>query len=268
MRKMIVTGSEGFIGKALCRELAKRDVEVIGLDRKSGIEATKVCELLKNGGIDCVFHLAAQTSVFNGNLEQIRKDNIDTFMRVADACNQYHVKLVYASSSTANPENTTSMYGISKYFDEQYASIYCKAATGCRLHNVYGPNPRKRTLLWFLMEKENVSLYNCGQNIRCFTYIDDIVEGLIYAVGCNRQLINICNVQPVTTMYFASLVKYYKPLEIELINKKRDFDNLEQSVNQDIYLVPLSYTSVEDGVKKVFAMRREDNSQKNAGAEK
>ena len=125
---MIVTGSEGFIGKALCRELTKRGVEVIGLDRKSGTEATKVCELLKNGGIDCVFHLAAQTSVFNGNLEQIRKDNIDTFMRVADACNQYHVKLVYASSSTANPENTTSMYGISKYFDEQYASIYCKAA--------------------------------------------------------------------------------------------------------------------------------------------
>ena len=154
---MIVTGSEGFIGKALCRELAKRGVEVIGLDRKCGTEATEVCELLKNGGIDCVFHLAAQTSVFNGNLEQIRRDNIDTFMRVANACNQYHVKLVYASSSTANPENTTSLYGISKYFDEQYASIYCKAATGCRLHNVYGPNPRKRTLLWFLMEKENMN---------------------------------------------------------------------------------------------------------------
>lgn len=51
MRRMIVTGSEGFIGKALCRELTKRGVEVIGLDRKSGTEATKVCELLKNGGI-------------------------------------------------------------------------------------------------------------------------------------------------------------------------------------------------------------------------
>lgn len=68
--KMIVTGSEGFIGKALCRELTKRGVEVIGVDRKSGTEATKVCELLKNGGIDCVFHLAAQTSVFNGNLNK------------------------------------------------------------------------------------------------------------------------------------------------------------------------------------------------------
>lgn len=268
MKKIIVTGSDGFIGKPLCQELMNRGIEVIGLDRKSGGEATQVCELLKNGNIDCVFHLAAQTSVFNGNLEQIRKDNIDTFMRVADACNQYHVKLIYASSSTANPENTTSLYGISKYFDEQYASIYCKTATGCRLHNVYGPHPRERTLLWFLLNEERVSLYNCGQNIRCFTYIDDIIEGLIFAIGCNRQLINICNVQPVTTMYFSTLVKYYKPLEIELINEKCEFDNLEQSVNRDIYLVPLSYTSVEDGVRKVFAMRRKDDSQKNAGAEK
>ena len=265
MRKMIVTGSEGFIGKALCRELAKRGVEVIGLDRKCGTEATKVCELLMDRDIDCVFHLAAQTSVFNENLEQIRKDNIDTFMSVANACNLYRVKLVYASSSTANPVNTTSMYGISKHFDEQYASVYCKTATGCRLHNVYSPNPRERTLLWFLLNEERVSLYNCGQNIRSFTYMDDAVEGLIYAIGCNRQLINICNVQPVTTMYFATLVKYYKSLEIELINEKRDFDNLEQSVNRDIYLVPLSYTSVEDGVRKVFTMRRKDDFQKKCG---
>lgn len=131
-----------------------------------------------------------------------------------------------------------------------------KTATGCRLHNVYSPNPRERTLLWFLLNEERVSLYNCGQNIRSFTYMDDAVEGLIYAIGCNRQLINICNVQPVTTMYFATLVKYYKSLEIELINEKRDFDNLEQSVNRDIYLVPLSYTSVEDGVKKIFDERK------------
>lgn len=263
--KMIITGSKGFVGKALCQKLKKSGVDIVEIDRKIGIDASSVPEYLKRGDIDCVFHLAAQTSVFNGNLEQIKKDNIDTFMRVADACNRYQVKLVYASSSTANPGNTTSLYGISKHFDEQYASIYCKTATGCRLHNVYGPNPRKRTLLWFLMEKEKVSLYNCGQNIRCFTYIDDIVEGLIYAIGCNRPLINICNIQPVTTMYFASLVKYYKPLEIELVNEKRDFDNLEQSVNRDIYLVPLPYTSVEDGVKRIFAMRGKDNPPKKCG---
>lgn len=121
MKKVIVTGSDGFIGKVLCHYLENQNVEVVRIDRKSGREASGICEFVCRGDIDCVFHLAAQTSVFNGNMEQIRKDNIDTFMLVADACNHYHVKLVYASSSTANPENTTSMYGISKHFDEQYA---------------------------------------------------------------------------------------------------------------------------------------------------
>lgn len=255
MMKIIITGSEGFIGKALCQHLEARSVEPILVDRKLDQEAKNIHEYLSQGDIDCVFHLAAQTIVFNENLVAIREDNIDTFMVVADACNRYQVKLVYASSSTAHPGNTTSMYGISKYFNEQYASIYCKNATGCRLHNVYGPEPRERTLLWFLMEKEKVSLYNCGQNIRCFTYIDDIVQGLIYAMGCNRPLVNIANIQPVTTMYFANLVKRHKVIDIELVGEKSDFDNLEQSVDQSIYLVPLSYTPVEEGISRIFTLR-------------
>lgn len=257
--KMIVTGSAGFIGKALCHELRKRAVEVIEIDRLTGQEASTISEYLKTGDVMCVYHLAAQTSVFNDDLEQIRKDNIDTFMKVADVCNQYHVKLVYASSSTANPCNTTSMYGISKHFDEQYASIYCKTATGVRLHNVYGPNPRKRTLLWYLLNEGKVELYNYGQNIRCFTYIDDVLEGLIYAVGCNKPLINIANIQPVTVEYFVNLVKRYKNVDIELVEGKRDFDNLEQTVNRSIYLVPLSYTSVEEGIKRIFNERKRED---------
>lgn len=256
---MIVTGSLGFIGKALCHELSKRAVEVIEIDRLTGHEASSISEYLKTGDVMCVFHLAAQTSVFNDDLEQIRRDNIDTFMKVADACNQYYVKLVYASSSTANPCNTTSMYGISKHFDEQYASIYCKTATGVRLHNVYGPNPRKRTLLWYLLNEGKVELYNYGQNIRCFTYIDDVLEGLIYAAGCNKPLINIANIQPVTVEYFANLVKRYKSIDIELVEGKRDFDNLEQTVNRSIYLVPLSYTSVEEGIKRIFNERKRED---------
>lgn len=247
---MIVTGSEGFIGKALCQELKRRDVEVIGIDRKIGKDAAGVCEILKSGDIDCVFHLAAQTSVFNGNITRIRKDNIDTFIKVADACNRYHVKLVYASSSAAHPCNTTSMYGISKHFNEQYASAYCKDATGVRLHNVYGPDPRKRTLLWFLLNREKVELYNYGQNIRCFTYIDDAVEGLIYAFGSHKQLINVANIHPITVKDFAEIVKLYKPVDIEIVGSTRERDNLEQKADGNVFLVPLSYTSVENGIKK------------------
>ena len=94
MMKIIVTGSAGFIGKALCQELRKRAVEVIEIDRSTGQEASAIGEYLKDGDVVCVFHLAAQTSVFNDDLAQIRKDNIDTFMIVADECERYHVKLV------------------------------------------------------------------------------------------------------------------------------------------------------------------------------
>lgn len=250
--KVIVTGSEGFIGKALCRALEARGMEVIGIDRKSELEAEDIEQVLMMGGISCVYHLAAQTSVFNLDHKAIIDDNIITFKKVADYCDLYGVKLVYASSSGADPENTTTIHGISKHFCEQYARIYCPTATGCRLHNVYGPEPRKGTLLWHLMQDSETILYNYGQNVRCFTYIDDVVDGLIMASGCNKQLINIANVQPVTVKYFAELVQSHRACCYTLSQKKRTFDNLEQSVNREVFLLPLSYTSVEEGIRRVF----------------
>lgn len=179
-------------------------------------------------------------------------DNIDSFVKVADACTAYGVRLVYASSSTANPCNTTSMYGISKHFDEQYASIYCRNAIGVRLHNVYGPEPRKGTLLNILMNSEKVTLYNGGLNTRCFTYIDDVVEGLIYAIGCKKKLINIANPQECTVKEFAEEVRKYNGVEIECIGEKREFDNPYQEVDGLLFCVPLDYIPVSEGIAKVF----------------
>ena len=250
--KVIVTGSEGFIGKVLCQELNKRGYEVVGIDRKKGVEATKVVELVRHGGVHCVFHLAAQTSVFNSNIEQIRKDNIDTFIKIVDVCNQCRVKLVYASSSTAYELNTTSMYGITKHFNEQYAKVYCPSATGCRLHNVYGPNQRKKTLLWYLMTKDVVTLYNNGENRRCFTYITDVVEGLIYAMDCDKQLVNIVNPEPMPIRTFAREVQCLREVKIEFSDEIRPLDRAEQQVDSRIFLVPLQYKKVREGLREVM----------------
>ena len=146
--QVIVTGSEGFVGKALVAALERRGVQVISIDRKNGAEVSEYFTSNSLLGIDCVYHLAAQTSVFNDNKNDILHDNVEAFKIVCDACKRHDVKLVYASSSTANPCNTTSLYGISKHFDEEYARLYNPKATGVRLHNVYGPNPRQGTLLW------------------------------------------------------------------------------------------------------------------------
>ena len=255
--KVIVTGSEGFIGKVLCSTLKERGVEVVEVDTKIGRDAKDIGQYLKSGDIDCVFHLAAQTSVFNDDIQQIKYDNIDVFISVVGACNEYGVKLVYASSSTANRCNTTSMYGISKYFDEQYASVYAKNATGVRLHNVYGPNPRQGTLLWYLMNKDKVTLYRNGENIRCFTYIRDAVEGLISAHSINHKLVNLVNNEPMTIYEFAKTVKRCHSFEIELISDFHKFDNLEQKVDTSLFTLPLPYTSVAEGIRMIFNRHKE-----------
>lgn len=249
--KVIITGGGGFIGKALAASLVKRGIEVISIDRNNGIEAGEYFTNADLSDIDCVFHLAAQTSVFNTNKTDIIRDNIDLFKIVCDACARYRVKLVYASSSTAAEGNTTSLYGISKRFNEEYARCYNPTATGVRFHNVYGPNPRQGTLLWCLLNQERVKLYNMGRNVRHFTHIDDIIESLVFAYGSTLPLVNAANPEETTTLQLAQEVQRYKPLEIELVEQERDFDRKEQSVCEDIFTIPLQYTSVADGVKRI-----------------
>lgn len=250
--KVIITGGAGFIGKALAASLQKRGNETDIVDRVNGIEAGEHFSSADLSGIDCVYHLAAQTSVFNQNKSDIIRDNIEAFKVVCDACRRRGVKLVYASSSAAAPGNTTSLYGISKRFDEEYARCYNPSATGVRFHNVYGPNPRHGTLLWHLLNSGRVKLYNNGQNVRHFTYIDDIVESLVYAYGCNRRLVNAANPEETSTLRLAQLVAQYKPLEIELAAEERAFDRKEQSVSESVHSVPLFYTTVEEGIRLIF----------------
>ncbi len=265
--KAIITGSEGFIGRALSLALQKRGIEVIGIDRKNGQEAANIAKYMP-ADLDAVFHLAAQTSVFNTDLIQIRKDNIDAFMAVVAACAKHpnKPKLVYASSSTANPPNTTSLYGITKHFAEAYARIYLPSATGARLHNVYGPNPRQGTLLWCLLNQDIVTIYNEGKNVRHFTYIDDVVEGLIYAYGCNLPLINIANPEKTSVREYAKALgdaviddsdtyftepKIYT--ECQFVPDIRDKDCYEQAIDNRLLTVPMNYTTVRDGLAKVVA---------------
>lgn len=262
MKKAIVTGSEGFIGKALVRELKREGVEVLEVDRMNytGLvpdkifrnEAKNLFYLMVGFQPDVVFHLAAQTSVFNNNKQEIISDNISTFKDVCEACKLWDVKLVYASSSCAAPGNATSLYGLSKRFDEEYAKIYNPEATGIRFHNVYGSEPRKGTLLWCLLNQREVKLYNRGMNRRHFTYIDDIIASMLYAADSDIPLLNACNPQLTSIWQFAEIVNQYYPVEYQLVDEKRELDKEEQGVENQIPVVPLRYTPVEIGIKRIF----------------
>lgn len=251
MKKAIVTGSEGFIGKFLCNRL-EGPFDVVRIDTKIGGDAARIEPLLARGDIDAVFHLAAETSVFNDRFDDIERENVHAFMVVANACHKHKVKLVYASSSTANACNTTSMYGMSKHFNEQFAKAYCPSATGVRLHNVYGREPRQGTLLYNLLQGP-CTIYNGGRNVRHFTYIGDVAEALIYAYGCNRQLVNVRNPQSNTVREFCEEVAKYRPLDLDFTDELRPLDNFAQSVDEGIYCVPLHYRDIGQGLALTFA---------------
>lgn len=88
--------------------------------------------------------------------------------------------------------------------------------------------------------------------MRHFTYLDDVVEGLIYAYGCYKPLINVANPEKTTIYDFAVAVQSYKPFDIVLVNEKREYDRIAQEVDESIFTVPLPYTSVENGLKAIF----------------
>ena len=228
-----------------------------GIDRKAGSLVADLPGIIGGDTYACVYHLAAQTSVFNTDLRAIEEDNIRSFMTAVEACNAAGVKLVYASSSTANPQNTTSMYGLSKRFDERFAAIYAKKATGVRLHNVYGPNPRQGTLLYNLLTQGEVTLYNGGLNRRCFTYIDDAVEGLIMASEMEERLVNVVNPEPMSALDFAREVQRYNGVVLCPLEQGRRFDNGLQAVDVSIKSVPLRYTTTAEGIRKVFCRQNE-----------
>ncbi len=228
-----------------------------GIDRKAGSLVADLPGIIGGDTYACVYHLAAQTSVFNTDLRAIEEDNIRSFMTAVEACNVSGVKLVYASSSTANPQNTTSMYGLSKRFDERFAAIYAKKATGVRLHNVYGPNPRQGTLLYNLLTQGEVTLYNGGLNRRCFTYIDDAVEGLIMAADMEERLVNVVNPEPMSALDFAREVQRYNGVVLCPLEQGRRFDNGLQAVDVSIKSVPLRYTTTAEGIRKVFCRQNE-----------
>ena len=237
---ILVTGANGYIGTELCKRLSLQH-NVIEIDRKQGISVLDIKSLY---GIDAVYHLAAQTSVFNEDKEQIIEDNYRSFVHICDLCAKSNVRMIYASSSCAY--NVTSLYGMSKQFNEQYASIYNPNATGIRLHNVWGREGRKGTLYYNLMHGHTI-IYG-GQQKRHFTYIDDVIEGLILALYIKRDLINISNPEYITVQQFISYLSTVKRLDVEYIPNSRIYDKQEQIIDSNIYTLPIEYTTVSQAI--------------------
>ncbi len=156
---------------------------------------------------DIVVNLAAQAGVRYSieNPDVYIESNIIGFYNILEACRHNPVEhLVYASSSSVyggnkkvpfstndRVDNPVSLYAATKKSNELMAHCYSKLynipSTGLRFFTVYGPAGRP-DMAYFgftnkLLEGETIQIYNYGNCRRDFTYVDDIVEGIVRVMG-------------------------------------------------------------------------------------
>lgn len=188
-----------------------------------------------------VVHLAAQAGVRYSlqNPDAYIQSNIVGFFNVLEACRRHPVDhLVYASSSSVYGSNTkvpfeetdrvdqpVSLYAATKRANEMMAYSYSHnhgiPATGLRFFTVYGPMGRPDMAYFSFADRyfagQSIAIFNNGDLAhdlyRDFTYIDDIVEGVVRVTGhaprdaVPHQLFNIGNSSPVKLMYFISTLE-------------------------------------------------------------
>jgi UDP-glucuronate 4-epimerase len=245
MKKILVTGTAGFIGFHLAKRLIGDGYDVTGLDcindyydkgfkyarlEELGISQGRISEgeiiqsdkfpnhrfikmnlqekermlsLFEENRFDTVIHLAAQAGV-RYSLENpwaYIESNVIGHLSLLEACRSFPVDhFVFASSSsvyglnekmplsvTDNVDHPISLYAATKKSDELMSHVYSylfgMPVTGLRFFTVYGPWGRPDMALFkftkAILEGSPVDIYNFGKMVRDFTYVDDIVEGIV-----------------------------------------------------------------------------------------
>ena len=184
----------------LQRHLSHDNFTQINIDIEDG---GAVKEIFENYKFDGVVNLAAQAGVrysIENPLAYI-KTNILGFSHILEGCRHSEVgHLVYASSSSVYGSNTSmpfsihdnvdhplSLYAASKKSNElmahTYSHLYNLPTTGLRFFTVYGPWGRPDMALFkftrLMLQGKKIQVFNFGNHRRDFTYIDDIVEGIV-----------------------------------------------------------------------------------------
>jgi len=189
-------------------------------------------------GASCIVHLAAKAGVRESvSSPYLYNDpNLIEFFRVLQLCNMYKLPLIYASSSSVygdNPvwpsvesqctDNPASYYAATKKCNEimaqSFTSMYGLTAIGLRFFTVYGEYGRPDMAPWLFAERimrgEEVMLYDNGEGLRSWTYIDDVVRAIVRCVKQrenepfkNRhELLNIGGDRPESTLQFLNCLE-------------------------------------------------------------
>jgi UDP-glucuronate 4-epimerase len=188
-----------------------RKYENFSFERHNIADGPALADFFARTRPDTVIHLAAQAGVRYSleNPQAYIDSNVTGFVNVLEGCRHNAVKhLVYASTSSVygvntkqpfsehqNVDHPVSLYAATKKANElmahTYAHLFGLSVTGLRFFTVYGPWGRPDMALFRftrgILADEPIPVFNSGQMIRDFTYVDDIVEGVVRVADTPAQ---------------------------------------------------------------------------------
>lgn len=178
-----------------------------------------------NREVDYIFHLAAQAGVRYSieNASEVSFNNIIGTVNLFEYASKLSSikKIIFASSSSVygnplytpvdenHPKNPISPYAVSKLCGENYATLYFKEnhlpITCLRFYTVYGPRSRPDMAIWKffsnMIQNKQILIYGDGTQKRDFTYVSDVINGLILAGendNSSGEVFNIGGSNPIT----------------------------------------------------------------------
>ncbi|SDA79128.1 UDP-glucose 4-epimerase [Butyrivibrio sp. INlla18] len=212
--KVLVTGSNGFIGRFVCESLEERDIDYVKGTRDNFdlLDVECMRETLTLNQVTHVIHLAAFAD--SSDTEKVFDSNISGLYRMLLAIKETGVKkLIFASGNNVYGEGyahniketdiaepaLANIYGLSKYVGELLIEDMLKNTTITysimRISDVYGPGQRFGNLIKALVksiaEKEPIKLYGEGKRTRDYIYVKDVADGLIFA--CQNDIDGVFN---------------------------------------------------------------------------
>ena len=266
-----------------------KEIELLNRDwtfvHASIADKDAVERIFSENKISVVVNLAAQAGVRYSitNPDAYVQSNLIGFYNILEACRHYEVEhLVYASSSSVygsnkkvpystddKVDNPVSLYAATKKSNELMAHAYSKLynipSTGLRFFTVYGPAGRPDMAYFGFTDKlvkgETIKIFNYGNCKRDFTYVDDIVEGVVRVMQHAPEkengedglpippykVYNIGNSHPESLLEFVTILQE-ELVRAGVLSKDYDFESHKELVPMQQGDVPVTYadtTSLE-----------------------
>ena len=277
---LIVTGADGFIGKALLKKAAGL-INTVSLTKEDGdLESLDINKHLpRNIEGARLVHLASRTFVPNSwkSPEDFIHSNIASILNVLKYCRSNKVPLIYISAYIYGNQGSlpiredakikpSNPYAHSKYLSEEMCKFFSKVfdmdITILRPFNVYGPSQKDNFLIPEIIQqlkKSNTVRVNSFKPKRDYLYIDDLIEAIIIASKetCGLQIYNLGSGESISVKDLINFMGKILDQEIVSFEDSIERFNEIEDVNADISLAKQKLgwqpnINLEEGLKKIL----------------